>query len=346
MPSYKKMSEGNQKVRTKRLHSQKIDISIIVLAFNHEEYIRETIEGIVRQKTNLLYEIIIHDDASNDDTRSIILEYFKKYPEIIVPIFQNENQYSKGLIEIEESILPQCKGKYLAICEGDDRWTNEDKLQKQYDALENNPDCSICVHDVQTINVEGNKRNQTYPPRGFQTFNHKVSINDYFQFENYLFQTSSYFISKKVFNEGQMIRCEISPYFNGDECWIRSVIIHGPIYYIDNFMSEYRVGVEGSWSTKYKQDEKKAYIYLLKKEVKGNSILNELTSFQIKNVLLKRSIRSLEVLAYLDPSEANSVYKENYSFLNEGIRKLSLKKRLKYSILKVSPKLVMRYMNK
>jgi glycosyltransferase involved in cell wall biosynthesis len=96
------------------------------------------------QKTNFLFEVLVHDDASTDGTVDIIREYETKYPDIIKPIYQTENQYSKGISISPTYQFPRAKGKYIALCEGDDYWTDPLKLQKQVDFLEANPTYSLC----------------------------------------------------------------------------------------------------------------------------------------------------------------------------------------------------------
>ena len=100
-----------------------IKVSIYCLSYNHAQFLVQTIEGIVNQKTNFNFELLIHDDASTDGSNQIILNYQKKYPNIIKPIIQKENQYSKGINISKEILFPLFKGKYVAICEGDDYWT-------------------------------------------------------------------------------------------------------------------------------------------------------------------------------------------------------------------------------
>lgn len=121
-----------------------IIVSIICLAYNHEQYIRQCLEGFVMQKTDFAYEVIIHDDASTDKTATIIKEYELKYPHIIKPIYQKENQYSKGVKIGKTFLYPKVQGKYIAECEGDDYWIDPLKLQKQVDFLEKNPNYSMC----------------------------------------------------------------------------------------------------------------------------------------------------------------------------------------------------------
>lgn len=115
-----------------------IKISILCIAYNHEKFIRECLDGFIMQKTNFKYEVIIHDDASTDKTAAIIREYEKQYPNIIKPIYQTENQYSKKIPIFVEYLYPRVRGKYIAICEGDDYWIDPYKLQRQFDFLENN----------------------------------------------------------------------------------------------------------------------------------------------------------------------------------------------------------------
>ena len=120
-------------------------LSIACITFNHEKYIQDTLDAFLTQKTNFPFEIIIHDDCSNDETAKIIREYEIKFPKIIKPIFQSENQYSKGTRAILATfVYPKCSGRYIALCEGDDYWIDENKLQKQVDFLEKNPDYGLC----------------------------------------------------------------------------------------------------------------------------------------------------------------------------------------------------------
>jgi len=135
--------------------SSSVEVSISCLTYNHEKYIRQTLEGFVKQKTNFRFEVLIHDDASTDGTQEIIKEYQLKYPDIIKPIFQKENQYEKRVQISKTYNYSRALGKYIALCEGDDYWTDENKLQMQYDALENDKSCSFSVHKVRHINAEG-----------------------------------------------------------------------------------------------------------------------------------------------------------------------------------------------
>lgn len=115
-------------------------VSVCVLSYNHENYIRQCLDGIMMQEVSFPIEVIVHDDASKDRSQQIIQEYVQKYPDIVKPILQKENQYSKGKSIMGHFLFPKCTGKYVALCEGDDYWTDTHKLQRQVDFLEAHPD--------------------------------------------------------------------------------------------------------------------------------------------------------------------------------------------------------------
>lgn len=128
-------------------------VSINCITYNHEAYITDTIEGFLKQETDFEVEILIHDDASTDRTADIIREYEAKYPEKFNVIYQTENKYSTGVF-ISRLNEERAKGKYIALCDGDDYWTDPHKLQKQVDYMEAHPDCTLCFHDAY-VETEG-----------------------------------------------------------------------------------------------------------------------------------------------------------------------------------------------
>ena len=124
-------------------------VAIYCLVYNHEPYLRDCFEGFVMQKTNFRFVAVVHEDVSTDKSAAIIREYADKYPEIFRPIYETENQYSKqdgSLYRIMNAAIDTTGAKYIAMCEGDDYWTDPYKLQKQIDWLESHSDCSMCVH--------------------------------------------------------------------------------------------------------------------------------------------------------------------------------------------------------
>lgn len=132
-------------------------LSVRCITYNQEQYISQALDGFLMQKTNFPFEVIVHDDASNDRTADIIREYEKKFPKIIKPIYETENQYSKADGSLARIVNAACKGKYIAFCEGDDYWIDEKKLQMQVDFLEKNPEYGMCYTDVD-IFIENENR--------------------------------------------------------------------------------------------------------------------------------------------------------------------------------------------
>ena len=137
-------------------------VSISCITYNHENYIRDAIEGFLMQKTTFPVEILIHDDASTDKTASIVREYEEKYPHLIKPIYQTENQYSKRDGSIGRIQRGRARGKYYATCEGDDYWTDPLKLQKQVDFLEENSEYSMCFHNANLLYEDENHLNRPF----------------------------------------------------------------------------------------------------------------------------------------------------------------------------------------
>lgn len=132
-------------------------VSICCTTFNHENHIKDAIEGFLTQKTTFTFEIIVHDDASTDNTASIIRHYEKQYPDLFKCIYQTENQWSKGIKPSPTFIWPKAKGKYLALCEGDDYWTDPLKLQKQVNFLESNKEYGLVHTDSDLLHEINNK---------------------------------------------------------------------------------------------------------------------------------------------------------------------------------------------
>lgn len=127
-------------------------VSVCCITYNHRNYISEALDSFLQQETNFPFEILVHDDASTDGTVSILQEYRQQYPGIIKLILQTENQYTKIPIISPRFVWPKARGKYIAVCEGDDYWTDENKLQKQFDFLEKNKEYSMYAHAVEIQN--------------------------------------------------------------------------------------------------------------------------------------------------------------------------------------------------
>lgn len=127
-------------------------VSICCTTYNHARYIRQALDGFLSQKCDFPIEILVHDDASTDGTADILAGYAERYPGVVLPMFETENQYSKGVPINETFNFPRARGKYIALCEGDDYWREETKLARQIAYMEGDPGCTFCftnglIHD-------------------------------------------------------------------------------------------------------------------------------------------------------------------------------------------------------
>jgi glycosyltransferase involved in cell wall biosynthesis len=213
-------------------------VSVNIATYNHKLYISQCIDGVLMQKTNFPFEIIVHDDASTDFTQIILKEYESRHPNLFNNIYQTENQHSKKDVSIwADFMFPKAKGKYIALCDGDDYWTDPYKLQIQVDFLEDNNDYNICYHDVQVFTNDG-----LFSSDFIQKTN-KCSTNvyDLAVWGNYI-HTSSVVFRNNFFSIKPEFRKYICDYF-----LYMNLIKEGKIKKIQEIMSVYRYD-NGIWS--------------------------------------------------------------------------------------------------
>lgn len=228
-------------------------VSVICLTYNHEKFIRNTLEGFIMQKTDFPFEVFVHDDASTDNTAAIIREYAEKYPNIIKPIYQKENQYSKHKGIVKNYIYPLMKGKYIAWCEGDDFWADSNKLQMQVEILSENRDCIACFSRVAIVDYFGEMTGRYIPE-----FNRNDFIFDkdsYFKYclypskiRNLPFQISGLMVKRETYAD---YITNPPPFRSGFEVGDIPLFLFlglvGNIYYLSKITSNYRVGNPNSW---------------------------------------------------------------------------------------------------
>lgn len=217
-------------------------VSVYCLVFNHELYLRDALEGFVTQKTNFDYEVLVHDDASTDGSRAIIEEYAEKYPDIIKPIYQEENQHSKGIPIIQTHIAPRITGEYIAICEGDDYWTDPDKLQLQVDFLDSHPEHTACVHNTLLHDLRTGKKKQMYQ------HDHDVDISflEAVQGGSCCWHTSSVMYRREyIFNRPEFFQKAKG---FGDYPLAIYLTLSGKVRFLNRCMSVYRLGTVSSWT--------------------------------------------------------------------------------------------------
>lgn len=210
-------------------------VSILCLAYNQKDYIKKALDGFLMQETNFKYEVLIHDDASNDGTADIIKEYQKKNPEIIKPIYQKKNQFSQGVKITPIYQLPRVKGTYIAICEGDDYWTDPKKLQTQVDYMEKNSSHALCFHPVKVF-FENNEHKESV----FPTEKTGFTLNKLLQ-GNFI-QTNS--VMYRALSSYKDIAKDVMP---GDYYLHLYHAKNGKIGFIDKVMAAYRKHEGGVW---------------------------------------------------------------------------------------------------
>lgn len=225
-----------------------ITVSVITTAYNHEKYIRQTIESIVSQETDFAFELLINDDCSQDATADIIKEFEDRYPDIVHPIYQKENQYSKG-VNVPAMLAERARGEYIAFCEGDDYWCDNTKLQRQVDKLRDCREYAACVHQTIELNcLTGAKRSMS-----LKDCDCVIGFEDVIQGGNKAFQMSSLLLRKELVLDPELWEF-LSISRVGDYPLSIYLAIHGGIYYIDRAMSVYRAFSSGdSWTMYIKQ---------------------------------------------------------------------------------------------
>lgn len=208
-------------------------VSVCCLVYNHEPYLRECFEGFIMQQTTFPIEILVHDDASTDHSADIIREYTAKYPDLFKPIFQTENQYSKG-VDVFSINAKRAQGKHIAVCEGDDYWTDPLKLQKQVGFLEKHPEVSyVFSKHKKLINGEF----ESLP----QKWNEIPPITDlHFLLKNSIMPPTQTICFRKTAYPKQFPQIDTN---RGDFVMLVVLTHNSKIGYIPEEMAVYRVGV-------------------------------------------------------------------------------------------------------
>ena len=305
------------------LYEGKYLLTIYCITYNHEKYITNALESFVKQKTDFPFRVIVHDDASTDLTAKIIREYEKKYPDIIFAIFEEENQHSKG-IRIHKIVGQFVTEKYCAICEGDDFWIDDNKLQIQVDYLENNPDCTLCVHNTKYVNIDGSDVGRLFSKKETDCDYSAREIID--KFGGDLFQTSSFVMRREyLFNRPENLK-----FFTvGDYPMAVNCALNGRVHYIARVMSCYRIGNNDSWGGAIWKTAEKRDEFLLKRIGEYES-LNEFTDYKY-NELIRRKILYCQYVLKLDNNEIFDIFR-NKRYRDFFVKEYNLINRVKMII--------------
>lgn len=212
-------------------------VSICCITYNHEHYIKDALEGFVMQKTNFPFEIVISDDGSKDGTRAVIEEYKKKYPNLFRDVSPEKNMGSSANF----IYVQQCaKGKYIAICEGDDYWTDPDKLQKQVNILESDETLMMCCTDCSVVDIKNNVLKEKRGNVVKEDKDGRYSLRDFFQ-ENHQYPTLTMMYRNDHKEEVADKYAYTQNKFLGDwTLWI-CLLIYGDVYFLNEVTCAYRV---------------------------------------------------------------------------------------------------------
>ena len=280
-------------------------VSIQCLVYNHEPFLRQCLDGFVMQQTSFPFEAIVHDDASTDGSAAIIREYAEKYPDIIKPIYETENQYSKhdgsiGRI-MDAAIHPSAK--YIAQCEGDDYWTDPHKLQLQVDFLESHPDYSLSVHEY----TEWDEEKGAYRPHQIAFLKNTkedltLTLDD--------FATGVFFTKTltSVYRRSAIRESKYKYYdYKFDMTLFYALITQGKCYLFNRVMGCYRIQPNSITSLKnitmfrpYTYDAMFSLCAVEKTEQSREFVYNYIKPFAL-SIILKRQLRIIKkYFRYLD----------------------------------------------
>lgn len=310
-----------------------IMVSCYCLAYNSEKYIRQTLEGFVKQKTDFNFEVIVNDDASTDKTAEIIREYTEKYPNIIKPVFQKENMYTKGINMFMTIIYPRVRGKYIAICEGDDYWNDEYKLQKQYDALEQHPECSMSTHKVQCCNEDGTPNSRIIPDPFYQieagVVDEKKLVDCLWGRGTYPFHTSSYFFRTAVVEDCiNIYNFEIGR----DMRILRACLLKGLTFYFDDAMSTRRLWSIGNWNSRLRDSGIEGKINYQNSTCETELEFDKISEYKYHELIMTAIFKRIISWAPYRPEEAKEKFK-TYNLTYSKIKKnLCLKNKIIFGI--------------
>jgi glycosyltransferase involved in cell wall biosynthesis len=275
-------------------YNSQITVTVICITYNHEDFIKDALEGFVNQITDFDYEVLIHDDCSTDNTADIIREYEEKYPNLIRPVYQKKNLYSQHIPIIETQLLPKVRGKYIAFCEGDDFWTDPYKLQKQVYILEKYKHCSMCFNTVVLSNVNGKSKGLILPPLSSNVIPGEIESKKLQSLIAYPGAFHHLFIQLS----GCMFRTELyqsyiqeSPIFKskfgfGDLPLFFYMAAKGDGFYIDEKMSVYRTENPNSWVGNISKTRENKLLHA-QRSIEGLKAFDEYSNHIIHNEILK-----------------------------------------------------------
>lgn len=317
-------------------------VSVCCITYNHASYIRQCLDGFLMQKTNFKYEVIIHDDCSTDGTTEIVREYAEKYPDIIVPLFEEKNQYQNGVKRIMATfVYPKVRGKYMALCEGDDYWTDPLKLQKQFDYMESHPQCSLLhtafkflteedhtLHDSLIDQEEYNKCKEENLNVACEIFNFKYRVVTASSFMRYDCYT-------KVVSDEDFYK---HSFYLGDIQLWAMLLQYGDIGYLPDYTTVYRVHADSACRQTNMEIDAKNHLEITEMQlfflpkIKGADYLRSKIVNEFKINLFKYRLFNPRYRSFVNDKDCNLTFPYKFvlffPFLRAAIVKLWKMKRV------------------
>ncbi len=285
-----------------------IMVSILCATYNQKKYIAQSLDSMLAQNTDFPFEVIVRDDCSTDGTSEIVLEYAKKYPGIVIPLMLEENHYSQGKNDIAFiRLFSMIRGKYFAVCEGDDFWTDPQKLQIQVDFMESHPEYSMCCHSSYLTDESGTIRKD----KVFRSQTESGDLSTERIISGWSMATNTILVRKDSWED------PVVPFqgkcLNEDYGLEVYTALKGKVYYLDRVMGAYRMNSNGSMTSFYKDHPeilKERYLEF------GRMMdrLNEYTDYQYDSVIRKyRDKQLFDMYAILNDRANMRKYKSAYA---------------------------------
>ena len=304
-------------------------ISVCLITYNHIKYIKRAIQGVLMQKVNFTWELIIADDYSTDGTRGIILEYKKKHSDFVMLIFQDKNV---GAGQNWVDLVTSPRSKYVAYFEGDDYWTDPYKLQKQVDFLEANPDYSMCFHNAEIIDegtelseglfVEPQKQQYVKLDSSREVLPYEIMIDWIVPTASCLFRTD--LIDYKKINSDNFVF--------GDIALFLSLAAKGKVFYLNEIMSVYSKSLRGarfSNDGEYKNGRWERHYNELARLCQDKELEFVINYFKCEVLIYSRAFFFYD-LNWITSYQKNKAFKETFSQMNKSndTIPLNIKKRM------------------
>jgi glycosyltransferase involved in cell wall biosynthesis len=283
-------------------------LSVMMITYNHENFIAQALQGIFAQRVNFEYEVVVGEDCSTDGTREILMDFCRRYPGRIVPLLRDRNL---GAMRNLQQTLAACRGQYVALLEGDDYWTCEDKLQKQVDFLDAHPDYAVCCSRAQ-VAIEGGINSGTLraPPGGiFPLSPNSTLAEDVSGLLPVTPKAAGTYTVEDLLKENFIMTCTVVYRWGGLTVFPRSffrlglgdlplhvmVVKQSKIQLLDDCMGVYRIHDGGIWSSRDRMSQVREHARMLK-------ALNRHLGFRYTNI-----IRPTVAWSYLELAASSRV---------------------------------------